>query len=60
MDLVRVRRSLVAYWRTQVHLWEVFLAADPWAPRRPDEQPLHWAGGALRGSVLPDGPTRAG
>ncbi|MGY1714804.1 hypothetical protein ACI78R_10125 [Geodermatophilus sp. SYSU D01106] len=53
MDLARVPRALGAYWRAQVHLWEVYLSADPWPPRHPGGEPLHWAGRRLRGSVLP-------
>ncbi|MGY1829428.1 hypothetical protein ACI8AA_03250 [Geodermatophilus sp. SYSU D01180] len=56
----RVRRAVTRYWQAQVHLWETYLSADGWDPDPGtpalEDEPLHWVGRRLVGSVLPDEP----
>ena len=52
--LRRAVRHAGRRWRAQVHLWDCFLARDPWpSARRGDAYALHWVGGTLEGAVLP-------
>ncbi|MGY1731509.1 hypothetical protein ACI798_08300 [Geodermatophilus sp. SYSU D01045] len=56
----RVREAVARYWQAQVHLWETYLSPAGWGPvpEAPalGDEPLHWVGRRLVGSVLPDEP----